>query len=603
MSEQISIEAETLLGERMLAEAYLAGQLVDLGRRRQSDETELRRVLRTAAAHTGLDEIWVLDAAGDVALSSLDEVDETLSEEFSFAGLPGLAPLRAGQVAGVVTEPVRRAVDDRSLVFAGVPIADGAALVGHDVRYLASLRERLGLRRLIDTLLGGRTVEAIWIFDDSQKVLASGAADAGDRPLPEESELASQSMREGQPATQLADTRLSVAVPILDLDRVPAGAALVRLPTAKLRSEIQTYFAYALALSGGLLLLGLAATTVTARRLSQPIMRLTKAAQAVERRQFDPVYLRPLLTRRDEFGRLATVFQGMAIELLGRERELDRLVQERTAELQQKTDELSATYTQIDEELQSAQALQRAILPQHFPDRPELSGHAFILPARQLAGDFYDVLELPDGRVGILIADVSGKGVPAAFFMGISRTVLRATALAGRSPGECLAQANNVLCGTNPTDLFVTVFYGILDPADGSFLYANGGHNPPLLWRRDADEPAPLQPTGSLVLGMIKDVRFAERSVRLEPHDLVLLYTDGITEAQNADGEEFSEERLIHAVAATGDDDPEAIVAQINARLRAFTGAVPLADDVTCVVLRYAGPPPAAAWTASSSAG
>ena len=508
VSEQIAVEAERLLGERMLTEAYLAGQLVDLGRREGTDARELRRLLQTTAARTGLDEIWITDRRGIVDLSSMDEVDETLVEEFSFSDLVALEPMRAGRVAGVVTEPIHRAVDDRSFVYAGVPTQRGAALVGHDVNYLAHLRERLGLRRLIDTLLGGGTVEAIWIFNEAQAVLAARSTDDRDRPLPDESELAARAMSVGQPETLLADQRLSVAAPILDGDRVPAGAALVRLPTTQLRTEIQTYFAYALALSGGLLALGLGATAVTARRLSDPIMRLTDAARAVEQRSFDPVVLKPMLARKDEFGRLAGVFQGMATELLGRERELDQLVRERTAELQHKTDELTATYEQIDQELQTAQALQRAILPQRFPARAELSGHALMLPARQLAGDFYDVLELADGRLGVLIADVSGKGVPAAFFMGISRTVLRATALEGRSPGQCLAQANNVLCGTNPMDLFVTVFYGILDASDGTLVYANGGHNSPLIWRRDATESTPLEPTGSLVLGMLPDIRY-----------------------------------------------------------------------------------------------
>lgn len=590
VSEQIALEAEQLLGDRMLSEAYLAGRLVDLGRRHAAGDAELQRILRTSAAHTGLQEIWIVDRDGRVSLSSLDEIDQTLAEEFDFGDQAAPPTLREGRVAGLVTEPVHRPVDDRTLVFAGVPTATGAALVAHDFSYFAGLRDQLGLQRLIDTLLGGRTVEAIWVFDDLQQVRAVGSTDHRDQPRPEEAELASAAMRNGEAATLLAASSLSVAVPILDRDRVPSGAAMVRLPTTQLRAEIEAYFAYALALSAGLLALALLATTLTARRLSQPIMRLTAAARAVERRKFDPGFLKPLLRRRDEFGRLAGVFQGMAIELLGRERELDRLVQERTTELQQTADELSATYAQIAQELDSAQALQRAILPQQFPARSEFVGHAMMAPARQLAGDFYDVLELPDGRVGLLVADVSGKGVPAAFFMGISRTVLRATALEGRSPGECLARANDVLHATNPMDLFVTVFYGILDPATGSFLYANGGHNPPLLWRRDQDEPTPLAGTGGLVLGMLEGIPYAERAVALGPGDLLLLYTDGLTEALNAQGEEFSEARLIRAVATAGDDDPEAIIARITAQLRAFTGDGPLADDLTCLALRYDGP-------------
>jgi sigma-B regulation protein RsbU (phosphoserine phosphatase) len=261
----------------------------------------------------------------------------------------------------------------------------------------------------------------------------------------------------------------------------------------------------------------------------------------------------------------------------------------RTAELERKTEELSAAYTQIEQELEAARSLQRAILPQAFPRCAEFTGHALMWPARQLAGDFYDVLELPDGRLGVLIADVSGKGVPAAFFMGISRTVLRSAAREGHSPGACLALANDALCRTNPMDLFVTVFYAILNPRDGTFFYANGGHTPPLLVRNGASPPTPLDGTGSLPLGALEGIPYPERSVRLEPGDAVLLYTDGVTEAQNAAGEEFAEERLIRAAGETQGLDPGAVAAHVTEAVRAFTGGAALADDLTCLVLCYVG--------------
>jgi serine phosphatase RsbU (regulator of sigma subunit) len=262
-------------------------------------------------------------------------------------------------------------------------------------------------------------------------------------------------------------------------------------------------------------------------------------------------------------------------------------LQARTAELERKTEDLSAANAQIAQELEVARGLQQAILPQAFPRCREFTGYAIMRPARQLAGDFYDVLELPNGRLGVLVADVSDKGVPAAFFMGISRTVLHSVAREGQSPGNCLARANDVLCRTNPTDLFVTVFYGILDPRDGNFVYANGGHNPPLLVRRGANATTLLEGTGSLVLGVLEGIRYPERSVRLEPGDALLLYTDGVTEAQNATGEEFAEERLMRALHEVQGFDPEAMVAHVTAAVSAFTGGAPLGDDLTCLVLSY----------------
>src|SRR5262249_5085667 len=148
---------------------------------------------------------------------------------------------------------------------------------------------------------------------------------------------------------------------------------------------------------------------------------------------------------------------------LGRERQLDELVRQRTRELEVKNGELQEAHRQIDEELTTARFLQAAILPQRFGSARDYTCTAMMLPARQLAGDFYDVIPVDERRLAILVADVSGKGVPAAFFMGISRTVLEQTARTGARPLECLTRANAILCGNNPLDLFVTVVFGVLD--------------------------------------------------------------------------------------------------------------------------------------------
>ncbi|MGD9509499.1 MAG: hypothetical protein AB7X49_13220, partial [Geminicoccaceae bacterium] len=213
VSEQTALDAEQLLNDRMLAEAFLAGQLVDLGRRHHIGDLELRHILQTTAAHTGLQEIWIVDPAGKVALSSLDEIDQSIADEFNFAESAAPTILRAGRVAGLVTEPIYRQVDGRTMVFAGVRTDTGAALIAQDAAFFTGLRDRLGLQRLIDTLLGGRTVEAIWIFDDLNDVRAVGSIAHQDQPRPRETELAAGAMRTGQAATLLDDNSLSVAVP------------------------------------------------------------------------------------------------------------------------------------------------------------------------------------------------------------------------------------------------------------------------------------------------------------------------------------------------------------------------------------------------------
>src|ERR1700728_5080499 len=158
---------------------------------------------------------------------------------------------------------------------------------------------------------------------------------------------------------------------------------------------------------------------------------------------------------------------------------LENTVAERTRELADKNAALERAQAQLKAELDVARALQIAILPATFPAKPGCDGAARMIPATTMGGDFYDFIELPDGRIGLVMADVSGKGVPAAFFMAVARTNLRDLAARYVDPGECLAQTNAVLCGQNPMDLFVTVFYGVFDPLTGMLSYANGGDNPP----------------------------------------------------------------------------------------------------------------------------
>jgi sigma-B regulation protein RsbU (phosphoserine phosphatase) len=211
-----------------------------------------------------------------------------------------------------------------------------------------------------------------------------------------------------------------------------------------------------------------------------------------------------------------------------------------------------------------------------------------MVPARQLAGDFYDLIPVSERYLAVLVADVSGKGVPAAFFMGISRTVLQQTARGGPSPAECLARSNVILCGNNPMDLFVTVFLGVLDRINGTFTYANGGHNPPLLVRPDGSI-LELPSLGSPPLGAFEEAPFIQRSVQLARGDTLLLYTDGITEAQDPRGELFGEERLRAALVDAAQATPAALLARVTEAVRMFADGAPVSDDITCLVLRYTG--------------
>jgi hypothetical protein len=217
---------------------------------------------------------------------------------------------------------------------------------------------------------------------------------------------------------------------------------------------------------------------------------------------------------------------------------LENTVAERTRELADKNASLEQAQAQIKAELEVARALQIAILPATFPAKPGCDGAALMIQATTMCGDFYDFIELPDGRIGLVMADVSGHGVPAAFFMAVARTNLRDLAALYTDPGACLAHTNQTLCAQNPMDLFVTVFYCVFDPTTGVLRYANGGHNPPYLRRADGSVEA-LGGAGGLVLGAMPDVEFPDHTVALRSGDRLVLYTDGVTEACNPADEAY----------------------------------------------------------------
>ena len=203
--------------------------------------------------------------------------------------------------------------------------------------------------------------------------------------------------------------------------------------------------------------------------------------------------------------------------------------------------------------------------------------------ALQMGGDFYDVINLPDGRVGLFIADVADKGIPAALFMALTRTLVRAAVLQTDSPAEALRQVNDLLYPDCEQGMFVTAVYGALDPKTGIFTYANAGHNPPI-WVHDRQINL-LTRTG-IALGVIEIAQMTERSICLATGDLLLFYTDGITEAFSADGEAFGEERLNTLLLELDLETPERILDKIDGVVNLFIADQPVSDDITLIALK-----------------
>ncbi len=298
------------------------------------------------------------------------------------------------------------------------------------------------------------------------------------------------------------------------------------------------------------------------------------------------------LKSRDELSLLATNFNTMAQEVERMVETIEQQNQTRERDLKVlvdalgiKNEELYAVNQRVHEELNLARSVQLAILPQQFPNEPTWSAHACMHPARELGGDFYDCFALPDGRHGVLVADVSGKGVGAAFFMAVSRTVLLDSALSVRAPAQVLALANELLCARNPMDLFVTACYGLFDPHDGSFEFASAGHPPPLV-RRHSGVVETLPTTKDMALGVLKDMQYNEHITRLQPGDTLLMYTDGVTEAFSPQEIAYGEERLLSWFAASSSDGSAAqLVDHLVRDVARFVDGAEASDDLTCLIL------------------
>jgi sigma-B regulation protein RsbU (phosphoserine phosphatase) len=261
-----------------------------------------------------------------------------------------------------------------------------------------------------------------------------------------------------------------------------------------------------------------------------------------------------------------------------------RIEQTRLAEIEQ-AEKVHA------KELEHAALIQRSMLPGEwppFPNRKDFALHAAMIPAREVGGDLFDFFLLDDQHLAFSIGDVSGKGVPAALFMAMTRTLLRANSLHRSEPGECFTYMNTMLADGNVTGMFVTLFYGVLNTTTGEVVFANGGHNAPYLVSPDGTlQPLP-QKSGPM-LGVLEGHQYRTHTTRIQPGECLALYTDGVTEAVNKNGEFFGEERLERFLALNATGQAQALVVGLHKTVADFANGVPQADDITVLALRYLG--------------
>jgi sigma-B regulation protein RsbU (phosphoserine phosphatase) len=353
----------------------------------------------------------------------------------------------------------------------------------------------------------------------------------------------------------------------------------------------------AVTLGGGLVLclLVLGIVSVGTRWIvSQPLAQVAERMMQFMGRQPEAAGRTSALPGGDEAAYLAQSFSKMADVIRSQQNalqeanaSLEQRVQERTLELHR----TMAEKERIGSELRIASEIQRSILPRTFPPFPhreDFEIYATTIPALEMGGDFYDFFLIDENRLGVVIADVSGKGVPAAIFMAVSRSLIKATALTSVSPSACLEHVNHLLCPDNDSAMFVTVFYGILHTHTGELEYSNGGHNVPYII--GADRLVPVGKPGGMALGIVDDARYHTSRMMLRAGETLVLYTDGVTEAMDAQSQLFSTPRFEQTLQRLAPQRPFHLLTKLVEDVQAFSSGAVQADDITLLALQYRQP-------------
>ena len=339
---------------------------------------------------------------------------------------------------------------------------------------------------------------------------------------------------------------------------------------------------YGLLLLGVTVLLGAGIVLRLKKKVVVPVNRLSEAAASysADKRKglrSDGHFATLEIRTGDELEALSLTMQDM-------ERDLSDYVEDLTR--------ITAEKERIGTELSVAGQIQEGMIPNlypAFPDRSEFDVYATMHPAKEIGGDFYDFFLIDDDHLALVMADVSGKGIPAALFMMASKILISTNALAGRrSPAQILEQVNRQICSNNKAEMFVTVWLGILEIPTGILTAANAGHEYPVI-RRAGGSFELIKDRHGFVLGGMDGVRYRDYEIRLEPGDMFFQYTDGVTEATAEGDVLFGTERMLEALNAEETEDPVRVLENLQEQIDRFAAGAPQADDITMLCLRYLG--------------
>ena len=372
---------------------------------------------------------------------------------------------------------------------------------------------------------------------------------------------------------------ITAMVPVKDTDQRTKAIICVQRPMDEIRHIQMSYVSHILRR-----LLMLAALEITgvglylSEQLIKPVTKITEEASRFAREnETAEKKLTDSIRGQDEIGVLA--------------QSIDRMEEQITDYMQHLTT-VTAEKERISTELNVAKQIQADMLPSvfpAFPDHDDFDIFATMTPAKEVGGDFYDFFLVDDDHLAMVMADVSGKGVPAALFMVITKTLIKNRAQMGDSPAEILFHVNNQLCDGNETEMFVTVWMAILELSTGKGVAVNAGHEHPVICRRGGRHELVIY-RHSMVVAAMEDMVFREHSFELHPGDRLFVYTDGVPEATNTRNELFGTERMLEALNRDPVASPEAQLKAVRESLDAFVGDAPQFDDITMLGMCYYGP-------------
>ena len=375
---------------------------------------------------------------------------------------------------------------------------------------------------------------------------------------------------------------MSVYYPMKTSTGAPAGYVGVDIQMTDVMNDLSRFARQMILLMAALTVaFSLVFIRITSKTMAKPINRLSAAAEKLVEEQSSEgtetsIFNQLTIRSRDEVGALYVSLSQMEHDMNAYIRNLVNVTAEKE---------------RIGAELNVATQIQADMLPRifpAFPERSEFDIYASMTPAKEVGGDFYDFFLVDEDHIGLVMADVSGKGVPAALFMVIAKTLIKNRAMMGESPAEVLQHVNEQLWEGNEAELFVTVWLAVIEISTGKGLAANAGHEHPAIRRKDGSYALEVY-RHSPAVATLDGLRFRQHAFELHPGDSLFVYTDGVTEATNARNELFGTDRLLAALNRDPDAAPRQLLSNVREGINSFVGTAPQFDDITMLAFHYSG--------------